>query len=152
MQPLKPLDDPDWLRREYEERCRSLRAIAVELGCAASTVQAALERHDIAARAAGWRPPPRKAEKLGDRDWLRAQHALGRTQADIAEELGVATSSVGRALARTAGIQSARKWRGRVRTDPPRPGRLTGNYAEAASAWDAQHAAKRGAADRTCRL
>lgn len=138
---MKPLEDQDWLRREYEQRGRSLRDIALELDCAPVTVRDALKRVGIASRPSGTtRPIP----QLHDAAWLRAQHAAGHTQAEIATELGCAVSSVGRALEREAGIVSRRKWRGPTRSDPRHGERLTRDAEETYAAWRGHYAAGSG--------
>ncbi len=49
------LDDPGWLTRRYVTDGASTRAIADEVGCSPSAVSAALTRHGIPTRPAGWR-------------------------------------------------------------------------------------------------
>jgi hypothetical protein len=51
--PRKPYHDPDWLRREYIEKARSLNEIAAEFGVEQSTIVKAMRRHGIDRRTTG---------------------------------------------------------------------------------------------------
>jgi hypothetical protein len=82
------LHDRNWLVRHYAGK--TVREIAVLVGCASTAVTAALKRHGIAARPSG---RPRVDERLKDRAWLEAAYAE-RTTHSIAKELGCSQRAV----------------------------------------------------------
>lgn len=85
------LDDPNWLSDRYDTKGLSLDAIAAELGVAASTVRAAMDRHDL----------PTRTDRLRDAHWLA--DTVGRNGVDgVADELGVTPATVRRWMARHA--------------------------------------------------
>jgi DNA-binding CsgD family transcriptional regulator len=99
------LSDPDWLRARYVTQGRTSDEIAGEVGCSATTVKAALRAHGIPTRLGGRVPGTRRtapgADRLDDRDWLRAQYVdEGKSCQQIAEALGCSAMTVHRALCR----------------------------------------------------
>lgn len=87
------LDDPDWLAAQAD---RTNQDIARQLGVGTQAVDAARARHGLRRRR-GRRPYP----ELHDRAWLVDRYtSQGRTQAEIAEEIGCARSAVTVALQR----------------------------------------------------
>lgn len=83
------LSDPDWLSDRYYTQGLSLEAIGTELGVAASTVRAAMDRHGLRT----------KTDRLRDARWLA--DAVARLGADgVAAELGVTDPTVRRWMAR----------------------------------------------------
>lgn len=86
------LDDRDWLDTQYHGLRRSMRSIAADLGCDRLTVRKALERHGIAISSERRRAI--RHPLLGDREWLAAQFAAGRSDGDIADEVGCDPSYV----------------------------------------------------------
>jgi hypothetical protein len=96
------LDDPGWLREHY--RTSSGVEIANELGVAARTVYAAMDRHGIARRTESG-PLKLRRPELVDEDWLRSAVERGSSTA-VATELKVSAGTVTDAYER-AGIDPA---------------------------------------------
>ena len=88
------LHDIDWLADQCESRSAS--SIARELGVATETVLRAMRLHKIPVRFATSERRPLRPE-LDDADWLADRYA-GTAVGVIAKELGVAESTVTRAL------------------------------------------------------
>jgi hypothetical protein len=80
------LSDRAWLRRAYVTDGRSLVDIATSIGVAVPTVAAALDRFRL--RAPRSQSRQLRYPQLSDRVWLVAQVRAGRTDRDIAEEVG----------------------------------------------------------------
>jgi transposase-like protein len=88
--------EPDWLKQQYVTRRRRVADIATELGVVPTTIYNTLKRFHIDVI-------PRQPHPVAgiDRIWLRQQYVTRRrTIADIANELGVARSTVTRAAFR----------------------------------------------------
>ena len=108
------LDDAQWLAGECESRSAS--SIARELGVAPDTVLRAMRLHGIPVRfATSQRPTPRA--ELDDASWLAERHER-MTPAAVADELGVAESTVRRALERH-GIRLRTRSTGQRFRSPP---------------------------------
>lgn len=87
--PFVELNDPGWLRREYERK--SATQIAYELHCSRITVYEWLKKHNIACRSTSTQL---RYPKLADKDWFTAKHNEGMPQSDIARELGCTRACV----------------------------------------------------------
>jgi hypothetical protein len=97
------LDDPVWLGRRHHEDGVSVQGIADELGVAAETVVARLERHGVEVR----RPADRREERLAavDLDVVRVRHHRdGESVNRIASALGVRPRDL-RALMLDGGVE-----------------------------------------------
>jgi hypothetical protein len=94
------LRDRSWLRLRYVEQRVSVRDMAGEVGCDESAVYEALD----AAAIARIRPrggPPRQFPELNDQPWLRHRYLdQGRTQRELAAEIGCSIRAVRKALAK----------------------------------------------------
>lgn len=98
--PYPPLNDPDWLRREYLEHRRTARAIAAEVGCPHGAVDRALRRNGI-------RRPPQRTQARLPRNWLKEQYEdSARSISEIAAELRVSEGVILHAL-QEAGIATS---------------------------------------------
>lgn len=90
------LNDKAWVWRKYVEEGYTQEEIADELGCHRGTVLKAMKRLGIDTRG-----PGRYREFDFEQDWLRRQYVeKGRTQEDIAREVGCSTTTVSRAIGR----------------------------------------------------
>jgi IS30 family transposase len=92
-----PLDDPEWLAEQYNDR--SAAQIARELGVWTTTVTDAMRRHDIETLPPGEWQRRQRAPELDDPQWL-ADNYNTRRVSDIATELNVTVSTVSGALRR----------------------------------------------------
>ncbi|MCU1694264.1 MAG: hypothetical protein JWR34_327 [Mycobacterium sp.] len=105
--------DPAWFRHEYVENHRTLTAIANDIGVSISCVSRfatrqgipivrdprVLRRPTTTAKSTtdGPKTPPHRRPSAIDPDWLRREYVLKRrSAAELANELGVATSTVHR--------------------------------------------------------
>lgn len=93
------LKDKSWLKEQYVDKQRSSEQIARNIGCSQQSVLDWLKRHDIKARSnkdlSGKLHSLSVDERIADPDWLREQlFDEGRTQKEVAEELGVSQPSV----------------------------------------------------------
>jgi len=90
------LRDEKWLREQYIEKQRTIAEIGQECGCADSTAEKWLKKHDIETRAARVRTPD---ERLENKKWLQEQYvAEGNSQAEIAQRCNCGQKTVGRWL------------------------------------------------------
>jgi len=88
-----------WLREQYVERERTQASIAEEIGVAQSTISVWLNKHNVGPDTTHNDLSDEVLARLRDEDWLRAQYRkAGRTQADIADELGVTQYTISRWL------------------------------------------------------
>lgn len=100
------LDDRDWLIEHYVTRQEPLTAIARGLGVASRRVREALVAEGVTLRPRGRHPRqvvPHVIHfpQLHDADWLRAEYEHGgRTQIDLARQLGCTPKAVADALLR----------------------------------------------------
>lgn len=91
------LADPQWLQAQADAGC-SVADIAADVGCGEAWVRTAYRRAGLT--------PPRRANgfpQLADPDWLQAQADVGRSLAEIADELGAVRATVTAAY-RRAGL------------------------------------------------
>jgi hypothetical protein len=88
--------DEEWLRRRHVHERATVAEMAVEVGVSYRVILRALHRHGIPL--VGRRQA--RIEQLHDLAWLRAQIAAGRSQRDIAAELGCSKSAVSMVVAR----------------------------------------------------
>jgi hypothetical protein len=95
------LHDVDWLRHALATM--STEDVARRLGCAPQSVRYAARKYGVPALVNGHDPPPSVSAALADRSWLAARREAGATIAEIAAELGTATTRVAKAL-RVAGV------------------------------------------------
>ncbi|MBS1722359.1 MAG: hypothetical protein JSS66_05070 [Armatimonadetes bacterium] len=80
-----------WLREQYVVKARSLKEIAIDLGCSEALVTSALRRFDIPLRTNNGN------DKL-TKEWLQAQYAAQKTIETIALEANCSTATVSRKL------------------------------------------------------
>lgn len=101
-----PLTDESWLRQQYVDNERSQTTIATEVGVSQPTVRKYLDRYGIDTRSIAEAVADGTIEPLTDESWLRQQYVTERkTQAEIAEELGVSPPTIGNYLDRN-GIET----------------------------------------------
>jgi uncharacterized protein YjcR len=92
---VEPLQDEDWLRREYWDKGRTATDIGEELGVYDSTVNRWLERHDIGKKAHNVARTGEEIRQLENEDWLREQyHGEVLSTVEIAEKVGVTSRCV----------------------------------------------------------
>jgi hypothetical protein len=105
--------EPDWLRQQYIDLGRSVKAIAEEVGVSPHTVRYRLLRNGIPLRQRG--PTDHHVyAQLKDADWLRHQYVdLGRSTEDLAAELGCVRETV-RYHLRKYGIPQRASWPGKT--------------------------------------
>jgi transposase len=94
-----PLLDAPALLADAYAAAPSVAALARQAGVSASTVLRALIRHGIKRRPRNQHRRPRSAHLLDDATWLADRYRT-RTGVEIAEELGVSTTTVYAAMAR----------------------------------------------------
>jgi transposase len=91
------LEDPEWLREQYYEKERSTIEIAEECGAGTNTVRRWFNRHGIELMDMGTARAEGDVKLLQDEEWLREQYfEHDRSTVEIADELGVSTSTVRR--------------------------------------------------------
>lgn len=125
------LDDPDWLRRNYETR--SIASIATELAVSDAAVHTAMIRLGIERRGRGETKALRRPSLLDDRHAL-AETVEAQSVAEIATELGVAVPTVQVAMQRL-GVKSPWRFNGWRRLSPP-------SKAELVAAWAGEETIK----------
>jgi transposase/predicted RNA-binding Zn-ribbon protein involved in translation (DUF1610 family) len=92
---ISRLQDPDWLREQYQEKGRSMVGIAEECGLDITTVETWLDRHGIEKRSLSEQMADGEVHRLQDAEWLQEQYQQkGRSGPDIADECGVAVGTV----------------------------------------------------------
>jgi transposase len=91
---VQKLRDNEWLREQYQQKEKTSREIATELGLSKGPVLRALREHGIDTRPGHTRTDG-NSEKLRDKEWLEQQyHDERRTSVEIANELNVAKGTV----------------------------------------------------------
>lgn len=93
LKPDKPYTDPEWLRREYHDKERTLYEIADEFDMTATGIAHWMDKHGIERR--DNRDAQRPEGKHTDPEWLRERyHTDGMTLQEVADEAGVSVSQV----------------------------------------------------------
>ena len=87
------LNNPKWIREQYDDNLRSVHNIANEIGCSCTALLACMDRSGIRRR------PLPEYPALNDAVWLRAKYEVQTVQA-IADEVGCSRSTVHRAMDR----------------------------------------------------